>query len=123
MVGQISLGALLLINLQAGFRCCKRGFPAAAKNWPLFKGKAGLRVLFDHLFHYRRQTAAVNALIIKEFNDRNFALFRAVGWRIFILGQRGRVLQYRLGRGAGLLLLLNLLQLLAGLQQHFRMRN
>ena len=109
MVGQISLCALLLINLQAGFGRFKRGFPTAAKNRPLFKGKAGLRVLFNHLFHYRRQTTAVNALIIKEFNDRDFTLFRAVGWRIFILGQRGRILQYRLGRGAGLLLLLNLL--------------
>ncbi|SSL99015.1 Uncharacterised protein [Klebsiella pneumoniae] len=112
-----------MIDLQAGFCRLQRAFPAAAENRPLFEGEAGLRVRFNHLLHHRRQTAAVDALVVEEFDHCDFAVGRAVGRGIFILGQHGGVLQHRLSGRAGLLLSLNLLQFLARLQQDFRVGN
>ena len=123
MVGQIGIRPFLLIDLQAGFCRLQRAFPAAAENRPLFEGEAGLRVRFNHLLHHRRQTAAVDALVVEEFDHCDFAVGRAVGRGIFILGQHGGVLQHRLSGRAGLLLSLNLLQFLARLQQDFRVGN
>ena len=120
MVGQIGIRPFLLIDLQAGFRCFQRAFPAAAEDRPLFKSEAGLRMRFNHLLHHRRQPAAVDALVVKELNHRDFAVGRAVSRGIFILGQQGGILQHRLGGRAGLLLSLNLLQFLACLQENFR---
>src|SRR5476649_2771452 len=85
VIVEIGLRALLFPHGHAGFSRSDRLFPAVAKDWPLFEDETHLRVGFDGLFDQRGHAAAIQTLVIEEFYESNFGIFRAIAWRCRVI--------------------------------------